>query len=311
MESIRIIANACYLPEMRVDNKILAERLGVTEEYIWKRTGIKSRGVAGEETLEEMAIEAARRVVKKANWDKDKIGMIIVATTSTKCLMPGVSFGVQRALEISDCNCMDILAGCAGYVSALEIARNAIAVGKVESVLVIGAEKLTNYMEEKDLGTAIILSDGAGATLVSRAEKKKVKQFESYIQADGLQGDILTCYTDGSIEMNGKKVYRYAVTQTVQNIKALLEKTHTKIEEIAYIIPHQSNQKIMEAIAQRLGIGKEKMVMHIENVGNTFCASIPIVLTELEEKNLLCEGQKVILLGYGGGVNTASILLEI
>ena len=309
MKNIKIIANASYLPKNKIKNAELAEKLCVTEEFILQRTGIKSRYIACEETLEEMAICAAKRVLEKARWNKEEIGMIVVATTSTKSLMPSIAFKIQKALDIQNCNCMDILAGCAGYITALEVARNAIAVGKTNAALVIGADKLSNYINKEDLGTAVVLSDGAGATLI--VATKEAKKFESHIQADGADGDMLTCYTDKTIQMNGTKVYRYAVTQTVQNIKELLKIAGVSKEEIDYIVPHQSNRKIMDAMAQRLHISKEKMFMNIEEVGNTFCASIPIALSDMEEKKALQENQKIILLGYGGGLNTASILLEL
>lgn len=308
MKSINIIANASYLPKYKVNNAELAQRLEVTEAFIMQRTGIKQRYIAKEESIETMAIEAAKKVMKKADWNAESIEMVIVATTSTKRLMPGIAFSVQKALGMYTCNCMDILAGCAGYINAVDIARNAIAVGKIKCALVIGVDKLTNYIEEKDLGTAIVLSDGAGATLIGVSETEK--RYESHIQAEGEKGDMLTCYTDGSIQMKGNKVYRYAVTKPVQNIEELLQKTGVDKKNISYIVPHQSNRKIMEAIAQRLGM-EEKMVYNIEMVGNTFCASIPIALAEMEEKGMLAEKQSIILLGYGGGVNTASILLEI
>lgn len=308
MKSIKIIANASYLPKYKVNNQELAQRLEITEAFIVQRTGIKQRYIAKEERIETMAIEVAKRVIQKAGWNAESIEMIIVATTSTKNLMPGIAFAVQKALGIHTCNCMDVLAGCAGYINALDIARNAIAVEKVKNALIIGVEKLTNYIDEKDLGTAIVLSDGAGATLIGVSETEK--RYESCIQAEGEKGDILTCYTEGNIQMKGNEVYRYAVTKPVQNVEELLQKADVDKKAISYIVPHQSNKKIMKAMAQRLGM-EEKMVYNIETVGNTFCASIPIALAEMEDKGMLETEQSIILLGYGGGVNTASILLEI
>lgn len=309
MKSIQIIANASYLPKHKITNATLAKTLGVSENYILQRTGIQTRYIAQTETIEEMAIKAAENVLQKAKWNKNDINMIVVATTSTKQLMPGIAFEVQKALNIPHCQCLDILAGCAGYINAIEIARNSIAVGSIQTALVIGVDKLTNYINQQDTGTAIVLSDGAGATLVTATQTTKT--YASYIQADGSQGDMLTCYTDKTIEMKGNKVYRYAVTQTIHNVQTLLEKAHTTIENIAYIVPHQSNQKIMNAIVQRLGISQEILFSHIEHVGNTFCASIPIALAEMENKKILQPNQTIVLLGYGGGANTASILLQI
>ena len=223
--------------------------------------------------------------------------------------MPVIANTIQKELEIQPCICMDILAGCSGYINSFDIAKMYIETGKVEKALVVGVEALSKYTDQEDVGTVILLSDGAGATLLQKAEKPK--KYFSNIKSSGKNNEILTCKSNEKIKMNGKEIYKYAVTKTVENIKELLEQSNEKLEDIKYIVPHQSNKKIMKAIATRLKIDKEKMYTNIEKVGNTFCASIPIVISEMQEKGLLQEGDKIILLGYGGGLNTGSILLEI
>ena len=175
--------------------------------------------------------------------------------------------------------------------------------------MVIGVDILSEYVNKEDVGTAIILSDGAGATIIQKNDKEK--KYESNIKSDGENSEILTCKTDEKIYMDGKAIYKYAVTETVKNVIELLENSKESLENIKYIVPHQSNIKIINSIATRLGIKKEKMYTNLQNVGNTFCASIPIVLSEMFEKNELTRGDKIVLLGYGGGLNTGSILIEI
>ena len=177
--------------------------------------------------------------------------------------------------------------------------------GKVNKGIVVGVDILSKYTDEKDVGTAIILADGAGATLIEKSENEYFSNIEAIPDKD----DILTIKSDEKISMDGISVYKYAVTETVKNINQLLEIANEKIENIKYVVPHQSNLKIIKAISNRLGT--EKMYTNIQSVGNTFCASIPIVLEEMQKKNLLKTGDKIILLGYGGGLNTGSILLEI
>ena len=223
--------------------------------------------------------------------------------------MPGIANTVQKELKIKPCICLDILAGCSGYINAFDIARMYIKTEKIQRALIIGVEKLSNYTKEEDIGTSILLADGAGATLIEKTDERK--KYTSNIQANGENNQILTCKMGQKINMKGKEVYRYAVTQTVENVKELLEKSGEKIENIKYIVPHQSNIKIMKAIASRLKIEEKKMYINIDQIGNTFCASIPIAICEMEEKNMLQPGDKIILLGYGGGLNTGSILLEI
>ena len=305
---MNLIASSSYLPSKKVANREIASKLNIEEEFIEKRTGIKQRYFAKEETIEEMATKAVEKLIEKTKIDIQEIGLIIVATTSTNKLMPGVSNYIQKELKIEKCICLDILAGCSGFINATDIAQMYIDSGRVKKAIVVGAEKLSEYTNNEDIGTAIILSDGAGATLFEQSEEK---YYYSNIEAIQDSNNILNCQTDGKITMNGLSIYKYAVTETVKNIKKLLEKSGEKIENIKYIVPHQSNLKIMTAIANRLEIDMDKMYINIQNVGNTFCASIPIALEEMQEKNLLQKNDKIVIIGYGAGLNTGSILLKI
>ncbi len=305
---MRIVASSSYLPQSRITNRELAKKFNVEEEYIEKRTGIKQRYYAKEEKVEEMALKAVTKLVHKMQLKTEEIGAIIVATTSTNKLMPGISNYIQKELHITKCICLDILAGCSGYINALDIAQMYIDTQKIKKVIVVGVEKLSEYTNSEDIGTAIILADGAGATLLEEGENNK---YISNIEAIEDRNDILKCNTNGKIEMDGLAIYKYAVTETVKNINELLQKSNEKLENIKYIVPHQSNLKIIKAIASKLKIEENKMYTNIQNIGNTFCASIPIALEEMEEKGMLQKGNKIILIGYGAGLNTGSILIEI
>lgn len=302
---MEIVANSSYLPKRKIDNKELAKRFNVEEDYIEKRTGIKQRYFVTDETIEEMAKNAVEKLIQKTQINRQEIDLIVVATTSTNKLMPGISNYIQKELEIEKCISLDILAGCSGFINATDIAQMYIKSGKVEKAIVVGVDILSKYTDEEDIGTAIILSDGAGATLYQKSEEEYFSNIEAISDNQG----ILTCQADGKIFMEGLSIYKYAVTETVKNVQKLLEQSGEKLEDIKYIIPHQSNLKIISAIANRLNIDASKMYTNIQNVGNTFCASIPIALEEIEEKGLLKKGDKIILLGYGGGLNTGSILL--
>lgn len=305
---MRIVASSSYLPQSRITNRELAKKFNVEEEYIEKRTGIKQRYYAKEEKVEEMALKAVTKLVHKTQLKTEEIGAIIVSTTSTNKLMPGISNYIQKELHITKCICLDILAGCSGYINALDIAQMYIDTQKIKKVIVVGVEKLSEYTNSEDIGTAIILADGAGATLLEEGENNK---YISNIEAIEDRNDILKCNTNGKIEMDGLAIYKYAVTETVKNINELLQKSNEKLENIKYIVPHQSNLKIIKAIASKLKIEENKMYTNIQNIGNTFCASIPITLEEMEEKGILQKGNKIILIGYGAGLNTGSILIEI
>lgn len=326
MKNIEIINSGSYLPKLEVNNQQLEKELKLEEGYIEKRTGIEKRYYAKEETIEEMAKKAVQNLLEKLEIQSkssnsnelddsklkeiiQKIGLIIVATTTPNYLMPGIANKIQKELQIKNAICLDILAGCSGYINAVDIARMYLATEKVEKALVIGVDKLSEYTEKQDVGTSIILSDGAGALLLSTTNKEKV--YMSNIKAEIDEDEILTCKVNEKIKMNGKEIYKYAVTNTVKNINELLDKSNEKLENIKYIIPHQSNTKIMKSMMSRLKIDESKMYMNIRDTGNTFCASIPIALNEMFEKNLLHEGDKIILIGYGGGLNTGSILMGI
>ena len=174
--------------------------------------------------------------------------------------------------------------------------------------MVIGVEKLSKYINKDDINTAILLGDGAGATLIGKAEEKKYAQ---NIESIGQEGDILTSKENSKIYMDGKKIYKFGTARVAKNINKLLEKEKLDISEIKYIVPHQSNLRILTSMAEKIGANKNQMYINISDIGNTFNASIPIALNEIVRNNLLQEKDKIILVGYGGGLNLGSILIEV
>lgn len=307
MSNIKIIASGSYIPSIKVTNEELEKKYNVENGYIIKMTGIKQRFYAKED-VEELAIKCAENTLKNL---QEKIDLIIVASTTQAEQMPSVSYKIQKHFNIEDCMCMDILAGCAGFINALDIAKMYIDSNKANTALVIGVEKLSHYIDKNDINTEILLADGAGAVVIKKCDDAKL--YDSYIRSNGQEGEILTTSNslNSKIYMNGKEVYKYAVKETVKNVKKLLEKNNINIDDVKYIIPHQSNMRILTSIAKKLQIDLSKMYSNVENIGNTFCASIPIALDEILKSNKLQENDKIILLGYGGGLNTGSILLEI
>ena len=310
MSNIQIVANGIYFPKKQIKNNELEKILNLESGYIEKRTGIKNRYYAINETIQEMAVEAVENLFN-LEIEKQNIDLIIAATTSTDMLMPGISNYVQKQLGLSPCICLDILAGCGGYINAFDIAKAYMDSRNIRKALIIGADKLSGIIDKKDIGTAVVLSDGAGATLVEKEESTSQKIYVSNIKAEEDKNNILAYQYGKNVYMNGKEVYKYAVTRTVENVNELLEKANITLQDVKYIVAHQSNLKIIKAIASRLHIGMEKMYTNIQERGNTFCASIPIALHDMQETELLRTGDKIILLGYGGGLNTGSILMEI
>ena len=311
MKSIKIIKTGAYIPEIKKENIEIEKELNLEDGYIKKRTGIETRYYLKSVQDE---IDMAKKLVGNMIKDEEKdIDLIITATTTPTNIMPGISNIIQKELGIKTCIAFDILAGCSGFINAIDIAKKYIEGSTAKKALVVGIEQLSKYVDKNDIGTAIILSDGAGAILIegTAEEKKYCSKIETTID----EKEILKTYVkDGifKLEMDGKEVYKYAVTETVKNLEELLQKSNETLENIKYIVPHQSNLKIIKSIANRLGTDIiDKMYINIDKIGNTFCASIPIALDEMIKKGLLQTGDKVILLGYGGGLNTASILIEI
>ena len=307
MNSIKILATGMYLPKEKIDNKYFNDKFNLEDNWIYQRTGIKTRYWSENEKIKDLAIKAVEDLIDKNNVDLAKIGLIVVASTNYEDTMPGVSFEIQKRFNIENCMCMDILAGCSGYINSIDIARKYIELEEVENALVIGVEKLSKYINKDDVNTAILLGDGAGATLIGKAEGKKYAQ---NIESIGQEGDILTSKENSKIYMDGKKIYKFGTARVAKNINSLLLKENIDISEIKYIVPHQSNLRILTSMAEKIGANKEQMYINISNIGNTFNASIPIALNEIISNNLLHENDKIILVGYGGGLNLGSILIE-
>ena len=298
-----------YLPGKEIDNNFFNNKFNLNENWIYKRTGIKKRYWAEEESTSEIAIKAVEDLVKtNENINIDEIGLIIVASTSFEGTMPGISFEIQKAFNIKTCMCMDISAGCSGYINAIDIAKKYLDSEDVKSVLIVGVEKLSKFIDKDDINTAILLGDGAGATLIGKSENKI---YEKNIESIGQEGDILTNRKSEKIQMNGKKIYKFGTMKVAENINTLLQNAKLDMSNIKYIIPHQSNTRIISSMAEKIGANKEQVYINIKNIGNTFNASIPIALNEVIKNKLVEENDKIILVGYGGGLNLGSILIEL
>lgn len=306
MSSVKIIATGKYLPKKEIKSEDIEKENNLEDGYIYKRTGIKTRYYSLDETLEDLAINSVKDMIRKNNnLNIQDVDMIVTSSTTYNNMMPSLSFRVQKYFNIKDCMCFDVLAGCSGYINALDIAQKYIATSSAKNVLVIGADILSKNIYH-DIKTQILFGDGAGCVLLKAI--KEDKKYISNIKSFDDKNQILTCSMQHELFMNGKEVYKFATSKTVENISEIIEKSKEKIEDIKFIIPHQSNIKILEKICKKTGAN---MYTNIKRYGNTFCASIPIALDELFEFNQIKENDKIILLGYGGGLNLGSILMEV
>lgn len=309
MNSIEIIQTGMYLPKEKITNSQIEKSLKLEEGYIQKRTGIENRYYATKEKIEDIAYKATKEIFFKRH-KKRRYRSYNNSNNINRFINARNIKLYSKKLEIEKCICLDILAGCSGYINALDIARLYLQDDTIKKALVIGVDVLSKNLKDDDVATKVVLSDGAGAILLGK-NLNQSKKYESNITSEIDSKGILTAKTEDKIYMNGKEIYKYAVTKTIENINELLEKSNETIENIKYIIPHQSNIKIMNSIANRLKIDSNKMYINIQCKGNTFCASIPIAIDDMMRSNLVKKGDKIILLGYGGGLNTGSILMEI
>lgn len=306
MNSIKIIATGKYLPEKVVYNDSIEKENNYEVGYIYDRTGIEKRHYVENQTLNDIAILSVEDLIKKnKDVNMKDIDLIIATSTTIDNIMPSLSYKVQEYFNIKNCMCLDIMAGCSGYINALDIAQKYLSFGDRKCALVIGAEVLSknSYLNTKD---KILFGDGAGCVIVKKCEEEK--EYFSLIESISEGNDMLTCDLEHKLYMNGKNVYKFATTKTVENINKLLKKSDKKIEDIKYVIPHQSNMRIIEKIEQKTNLN---IYTNIQDIGNTFCASIPIAIDELFVRNEIKSRDKIILLGYGGGLNLGSILMEV
>jgi 3-oxoacyl-[acyl-carrier-protein] synthase III len=308
------------VPQKRMSNDEFASFLDTSDEWIFSHTGIKNRHIAApEQATSDLAVEAGLKVLQKAGFPAEKIDLILVATASGDFIgFPSVACIVQDKLGAKNAAAMDIVAGCTGFIYGLETARNFIAGGGAKNVLVIGAETLSKVVDWKDRNTCVLFGDGAGAALVSadNSGSKRGVLF-SVLRADGSGAALLerkyggtrnpkppeNSVNNGSaILMEGRQVYNFAVKVVSEGILELLSSQGYGIDDITYIVPHQANVRIIEAAAKRSKIPLTKFYLNIDEYANTSAASIPIALTEMQNKGLLKEGDLILTFGFGAGL---------
>jgi 3-oxoacyl-[acyl-carrier-protein] synthase-3 len=314
-----------YVPKQILTNDDLAQRVETSDEWIRTRTGIARRRIAGPgESSSTMAIEAARAALQVADADPREIDLIIVGTTTPDYLFPSTACLVQNALGASRAGAFDLSAGCSGFVYALAMGHQAIASGEHRLVLVIGVDTLSRVVDWQDRNTCVLFGDGAGAVLL-RASEGPAGVLATLLGADGSGSGLLIIPAGGSalpasqetvekrlhtIQMNGQEVFRFATHIVEQATEQVVKKAGLKLEDIALIIPHQANLRIIQTAAKRLKLPLERFVVNLEEYGNTSAASVPIALCEAIRDGRLAPGQNIVLLGFGAGLTWAAVALR-
>ena len=305
MRGAQIKGWGAALPEKVVTNDDLAATLDTSDEWITERTGIRERRVGG--TTSGLAIEAAREAMEKAGWSPDSVDLVILATTSPDQQVPATSSTVQHELGLS-CGAFDLNAACSGFAYGLVTAHGLIDAG-MDRILVIGAETLSRITDWDDRGTAILFADGAGAVALEAVDGDG-ELLAWDLGSDGSARHILDADIGGYLRMDGREVFRRAVRVMVSSTNITLEKAGVTADDIALVVPHQANIRIIESACEKLGIPMDKAVSILDRTGNTSSATIPMALAEAADAGRLHAGDLVLLVGFGAGMTWASALIR-
>lgn len=311
MAKAKIIGSGSALPDKIVTNHDLEKMVDTNDEWIVGRTGIKERRVAGENTTTaDLALIAAQKALKAANVNADYLDLIIVATTTPDSLFPSVGCILQNRLGAKKIPAFDVSAACSGFNFALSVAQAYVEAGLYQHILVVGADTLTKNVDWADRGTCILFGDGAGAMVVS-ASKDDDGVLASYLGAKGEGGEHLVMpVKNGHIRMNGKEVFKFAVGALEESVVEVLKKANLKIDDMSLLIPHQANVRIINHVAKKLGLPKEKIFVNLDKYGNTSAASIPIAFDEAFSAGRIKKGDIVVLSGFGAGLTYGANVIK-
>ncbi|MDP9223511.1 MAG: ketoacyl-ACP synthase III [Actinomycetota bacterium] len=290
------------LPKQQLHNAELAARVGVTEEWIYERTGIKSRRIAsaGESTA-SLAISAGTDALERAELRPDQIDLVIVATATADQQLPGAAPLVQAGIGATRAGAFDVGAGCAGFLYALSVASALVGAGTIRRVLVCGADVLSRVTDYSDARSCILFGDGAGAAVVEATEGSgQVGPF--LLHSDGTATGLLHIdHETGLIRMEGRQVYRRAVQGMTESVREIVAAAGISLDDVRLLVAHQANARILEAVASQLGLDERRVLTNIVRYGNTSAASIPIAIAEAAQQNILEDGDIVVLTAFGAG----------
>ncbi len=322
----RILGCGSYLPERVLSNDELAARIETSDDWIVTRTGIQRRHIAAEgECTSDLAAQAARRALAHAGIGADAVDLIVVATSTPDDTFPATATQVQAKLGLTTGAAFDVQAVCSGFVFALAVADNFIRAGQAETALVIGAETYSRILDWDDRGTCVLFGDGAGAVVVSRTKElagpagdgQPPAILSTHLHSDGRHRDIL--YVDGGpsrtgtvgkLRMSGREVFRHAVSCLAQVAEEALAANGLAIADVDWLIPHQANKRILEGVAKKLSVPKERVISTVEIHANTSAASIPLALDLAVRDGRIASGDLILFEAIGGGLTWGAALVR-
>ncbi|MCH7929366.1 MAG: ketoacyl-ACP synthase III [Proteobacteria bacterium] len=318
----QIVGCGAYLPKRIITNDEMTRIVDTTDEWIVARTGIRQRHIAADgEFTSDLAIEAAERTLASAGVEANAVDLIVLATATPDNTFPATAVKVQARLGITRGAAFDVQAVCSGFVYALAVADNFIRCGQVGTALVIGAETFSRILDWKDRSTCVLFGDGAGAVLL-RAVETDVPNgarcvLSTHLHSDGRQHDLLfvdggpsSTQTVGQLRMSGRDVFRHAVGLLSGAVEEALAANGLSADDIDWLVPHQANKRIIDAMARKLKVSTDKMICTIDRHANTSAASIPLALAEAAGDGRIRSGQLVVIEGMGGGFTWASAAIR-
>ena len=326
----KIIAIDFEVAKNIITNNDLTKILDTSDEWITTRTGIKERRVIdGDDTSTTLGIKAAKKTLKRAekrNVKVDDIDLIIAAASAPEDVYPSVSCLIQAAIGAKNAACFDVKAACSGFIYAMETARAFIKSGLYKNILIVATDATTKFTDWTDRSVCVLFGDGAGAMVISATENEQDDIIGINLISDGNCGDYITLNTQGKncpllnemtdhikpfIEMKGKDVYKFVMHTIPPKLEELLETTKTDVKDIDYFIPHQSNQRMIDALADRLTIDNSKVISNIEYYGNMSAASIPVAIRESIDNGKIKLPAKVMLSAFGAGMTGANAIITL
>lgn len=325
MSYARIIGLGRYLPEKIYDNAYMESIVDTSDEWIIRRTGIEQRRIsADDEYTTDMATKAAKNALDNAGLKAEDIDLIMIATVTPDYFTPSCACVVQKNLGASNAAAFDFNAACSGFVTGLMIAKQFIENGTYKNILIAAADVLSKATDYNDRATCVLFGDAAGAAVVSASDEPGVIAVE--IGADGTGGDTLTMlaykndeeeiakrvsHRKESIWMAGQAVMKFAVKAMADSSQRVLEKAGLAWDDIALVVPHQANYRIVDSAIKRMGVSSDKVYLTLHKYGNTSASCIPVALSEAVEAGKVKKGDKIVLVGFGGGLTYAATVLTL
>lgn len=317
----------CAVPDRIMTNTDFEKIVDTSDEWIMARTGIRQRRICGDgENTLTLAVAASRKAIERAGISPADIDLIVVATSTPLVPIPATACFLQRELGCGHVPAFDIAAACSGFIYAFVSAASLMNCGPYKHALVVGAEVMSRVTDFTDRGTCILLGDGAGAAVIGPADGQLSGVYDCYLGANGSGAELVWVPAGGTLnpttqetmnsrmhylKMNGREVYKFAVSKMQEVILGAIKRVGITVQDLAMVVPHQSNARIVESATEKLGLPRSKVALNIEQYGNTSAASIPLALSEAMENGLVHQGDWVLLAGFGGGLTWGTVLLRL